>query len=128
MRTMRITTLVILGFLAPLSPAAHLDPVSAPDLSAQLGDDGAPLVLDVRTEREYDSGHVPGAVNIPHTELPARLSELSTGRRGEIVVYCEVGGRAAVAEDILEEAGFTRVRSLQGHMRDWRANRHPMQE
>ena len=125
MQKMRIMAFIVAAILATAAPASHIDPIGASELKSELGADGAPMVLDVRTEWEYESGHVPGAVHIPHTELAGRLSELSAVQKDEIVVYCEVGVRAAVAESILEEAGFTRVRTLAGHMRNWRAQGYP---
>ena len=125
MQRMRILAFIVPAVLATAAPAAHIDPISAPELKSELGADGAPMVLDVRTVREYESGHVPGAVNIPHTELAAHLAKLSAFKEDEIVVYCEVGGRAAAAESVLEAAGFTGVRTLAGHMRNWRADGYP---
>lgn len=121
----RIKAIILTGLLAAVPSAVYADSISAPDLSARLDGNDAPLVLDVRTKREYEAGHVPGALNVPHTELPARLPDLSAGKGEEIVVYCEVGGRADTAGDVLEEAGFTSVRALEGHMANWRAQGYP---
>ena len=115
-------------FMLPFSLAwaTHTAPMSASELAARLGDNNAPLILDVRSEREFESGHIPGALNIPYDQLPQNLSELDSGQKG-IVVYCEVGGRARVAHDFLESAGYARVRNLQGHMRNWRAGGYPQE-
>lgn len=79
-----------------------------------------PLILDVRTPAEYASGHVPGAVNIPHGEVAARSDEIAAHREREVIVYCERGGRAAKASDALAAAGFTQLRHLAGDMSAWR--------
>lgn len=118
-------TFILIVLFGALSPAVLGDSISAADLSARLGNDDGPLILDVRTEQEYRGGHVPGALNIPYNELENRFAELSTDKDQEIVVYCEVGGRAAVAAGVLEAAGFTRVRDLEGHMRKWRSENYP---
>lgn len=117
----RISAVMLAGLLAAAPLVAQSDSISAPRLSKQLADDQAPLVLDVRSPGEYQSGHVPGAVNIPYRTLPARLSEVSAGKQDRIVVYCEQGPRAEVAADILEDAGYRRVSALKGHMANWRA-------
>jgi rhodanese-related sulfurtransferase len=96
------------------------------DLLDRLQDTPAPIVLDVRTPREFQSGHVPGAVNIEYRQIPSRLADLAAVREREVVVYCEVGPRAQVAQDILQQAGFTNVRHLQGDMRAWRQDRLPV--
>jgi len=79
------------------------------------------LLLDVRTADEFASGHVPGAVNIPHDQLASRLDELNTGKENPVVVYCERGGRAGKAASVLLEAGYQDVRHLAGDMSEWRA-------
>jgi rhodanese-related sulfurtransferase len=103
---------------------ATVDPA---DLAAQIEAGDAPFVLDVRSPEEFAAGHVPGAVNIPHTELPARLDELEPRRGEEIVVMCERGGRAHKAETMLTNAGFENVRDLAGHMSGWRERNLPVE-
>jgi phage shock protein E len=85
--------------------------------------DRALVVLDVRTAAEYSEGHVPGARNIPHTELAARIAELSAARSSDIVVYCRSGTRTAQALAVLEGAGFKRLFHLQGDYTRWAADR-----
>ena len=65
-------------------------------------------VLDVRTDREYAGGHYKGAIHIPVSELPARMSELGDNEK-PVVIYCLSGGRAGTAKKILEAAGFKDV-------------------
>jgi len=88
-----------------------------------MGTRSTPLILDVRTRSEFNSGHIPGAVNIPQDELSGRLGELESGR--EIVVYCEGGGRSTAAASALRGAGFSTVLHLEGDMRAWRASQFP---
>ncbi len=95
--------------------------ISASELAQRLASDAAPLVLDVRSPEEFAAGHIPGAVNIPHTELAERVAELGDNRAREIVVHCRSGKRAALAEEILRQAGFRRVRDLEGHFLGWSA-------
>ena len=70
---------------------------------AELIRDGA-LVLDVRTAFEAKKGIAPGAANISLLQIERRLSELPRDRT--IVTYCETGGRAGKARDILDRNGF----------------------
>ncbi len=86
------------------------------------------LILDVRTQREYDDGRVPGAVWIPHTEVMNRLEEIIEFMDKPVVVYCEAGGRARMAEGNLREAGFTNLLHLEGDMRAWKANARPLEK
>ncbi len=84
------------------------------------------VVLDVRTAAEYAEGHVPGARNIPHTEIAARLAELEGARDSDVVVYCRSGNRTAVALELLRRAGFRRLLHLHGDYLRWSGENHPV--
>lgn len=92
--------------------------VSVETVREQLARPAAPMLLDVRTAEEFAGGHVPRAVNIPIQALPQRLAEVPKDR--EVIVYCESGKRSARALDLLKEAGYTRVREMDGSMAAWR--------
>jgi len=100
--------------------------ISAADLAGRIGTDSAPVIFDVRTAEEFAGGHVPGAINLPHTEVAARAAEFATYQDREVVVYCRSGKRAAMAEADLQAAGFTRLLDLAGHMQQWTADRYPL--
>jgi len=89
------------------------------------GDPGL-LVLDVRTAQEYAQGHVPGALNISHDELEARIGELEAARSKEVVVYCRSGRRSGIALGLLEQAGFANLRHLEGDWLAWSAAEKPV--
>jgi phage shock protein E len=82
-------------------------------------------ILDVRSVREYRSGHVPGAINIGYKKIPAHLDELAADKDKNIVVYCEHGPRARKAQRTLIKAGFTKVYHLTGDMAAWRRAGRP---
>lgn len=79
----------------------------------------APMILDVRTAEEYAEGHVPGAINISHHELPDRLAEIDAARADGVIVYCRSGRRAGIAEELLLGQGFANVQHLEGDMLAW---------
>ena len=91
----------------------------ASQLAERLGR-GDCVVLDVRSAREYRSGHIPGAIHIPYTRVAGRLDEVHQHRDGDIVIYCEAGVRARIAQNTLAKAGFQRVHHLIGDMAGWR--------
>jgi len=120
--------LLLLSILACGSHGGASRDISAADLLARLGHGDAPFVLDVRTPEEYATGHVPGAVNIPHDQVGTRLDEIGDRRAGDVVVYCERGGRAAKAAAVLDQAGFPHVAHLAGDMAGWRAAGLPVEK
>ena len=98
--------------------------ISDVELLERLRAADPPLVLDVRSPKEFESGHIAGARNLPYDEVGERLAELGDSRDREVVVYCERGFRAAKAADVLEGAGF-RVVHLEGDMSGWRSKKLP---
>ena len=78
------------------------------------------VVIDVRTSYEYDAGHLPGAVNIPHTEIEGRLADLIAQRESGIVLYCMRGPRARVAENLLLEWDVGPLFHLKGGFVAWK--------
>lgn len=87
-----------------------------------------PLLLDVREASEASFVSLPGSVLIPLGKLPDRLDELDgliRDRDASIVVYCHHGVRSARALELLEKAGYTRVRHLTGGIDAWRVQVEP---
>jgi rhodanese-related sulfurtransferase len=130
-RTIMTKTIILvlaLGIQLPLSATANAGDITQRELMQRLDMNEAPLIIDVRRNDEFATGHVPGAINIPHSEIASHLDELRDNQHNEVVVYCESGRRAAVAQSVLEKAGFTRVRHLQGDMQSWRNRGLPREE
>jgi rhodanese-related sulfurtransferase len=100
--------------------------ISPAELHAEQQNGTAPLVLDVRTPEEFATGHVAGAVNIPHTELGARLSEVQS--ENGVALYCMVGPRARLGEKTLQEAGVVKVFHLEGGLAAWQEAGLPVEQ
>ena len=110
-------------------PALAAGPVSIEPktLGARIAwADQSLVVLDVRTPEEFAAGHLPGAINIPHTELASRVAELEGSRDNDIVVYCRSGTRAATALGVLEKSGFKRLFHLEGDYTRWSEEKRPV--
>ena len=109
------------------SPTADKTASLPPEISVQDAyqyyEEGT-LILDVRTQEEWDAGHVPDATLIPLDQLPTRLSELPEDQ--DIVVICRSGNRSATGRDILLSAGFESVTSVAGGFNQWTANGYPV--
>jgi rhodanese-related sulfurtransferase len=81
------------------------------------------LVLDVREDKEYASGHIPKAKHIPLGQLSSRLQELDKFKSKPILVTCRSGQRSARACGMLKKAGFETVYNQEGGIIAWeRAN------
>ena len=76
------------------------------------------IILDVRAQEEYDEGHIPGAILIPHTEIEARAEEVLTDKDQLILVYCRSGRRSKIAAEALAELGYTNIKEFGGII-DW---------
>lgn len=92
-----------------------------------IGRPDAPLILDVRSSREFRSGHVPGAMNIEYRRVASHLPALEPHKERGVIVYCERGPRAYSAERVLLDAGFERVYHLTGDMASWRRSGLPVE-
>jgi rhodanese-related sulfurtransferase len=99
---------------------AVTDRVTPQALLAAIDAGTAPVIVDVRTRREYEAGHVPGAIHVPFYTLLVRQDDVPGPRERPVVVYCEHGPRAGVARLALRMTGFTDVRYLDGHMAGWK--------
>lgn len=88
-----------------------------PSLSAQATNDIAeiqrgldsPVIVDVRSEGEYASGAIDGALNHPLQGLPGTLLDMGVELDEEVIVYCRSGRRSAQAKTLLKQAGFQLV-------------------
>ena len=89
----RILLLLLLSMLMPALMAAE----------------AAPLYVDVRTAEEFASGHVAGALNIPHSAMQRRWKELEPYKDKQLIVYCRSGRRSAIALEVLRGKGFSKV-------------------
>ena len=99
--------------------------ITAGALAAELEGSRPPLVVDVRSEKEWNQGHVAGSVNLPLPHLHERLAELPSGR--DLVVHCEGGYRSAIACSLLVRAGRAGVHDLVGGLKAWQASQLPVE-
>ena len=94
------------------------------------GNAGDAVLIDVREPAEFDTGHLPGAINIPrgvlefqvdaHPAVANATDPALAHRERPLVLYCRTGGRAALAADNLQKLGFADVRSIAGGIEAWR--------
>ena len=99
-----------------ITPRALADRLTQPE---------PPLVLDVRSEQEWQAAHIPGSRNVPLTHLEDQLADLAEHK--SIAVHCEGGYRSAIAASLLARAGRTDVVDLTGGIKAWSASNLPVE-
>ncbi len=105
----------------------HVEKAGYTDVTVQQGkemiDRGEVFILDVRTQEEYDAGHIRNSIRIPlqdikiQTELDNELKKIPGDRK--ILVYCRTGHRSALASEILAKNGFVQIYNMNGGIVDW---------
>ncbi|WP_210398244.1 rhodanese-like domain-containing protein [Motiliproteus sediminis] len=97
-----------------------------PHIATQMINKENAVVLDIRPKKEFQTGHITGAVNIPFAELDKRISELHKHRDKPVIVVCNLGHTASGAFKKLQEAKFERVSRLSGGITEWKAQNLPI--
>lgn len=90
------------------------------ELLIRLASKQPPVVLDVRSGFEFRNGHIENAVHAPAWKLLTRLVRIPSDKYADIVVTCEHGPRAQMAQGLLGFLGYRNVTLLDGHMHGWR--------
>jgi rhodanese-related sulfurtransferase len=89
------------------------------DVHEQLSGDDELLMLDCRTQDEWDICHIAGSTLLPLQEMSLRIAELEQYRHTPIVVYCHKGARSMIITRLLRHSGFTHVQSMAGGIDRW---------
>lgn len=92
--------------------------ISAAEAKSVMDSGADCTVVDVRGQSEFDGGHIPGAVLMPHTETQKLAPVLLPDKTGCILVYCRSGRRSKIAAETLVKMGYTDVREF-GGITDW---------
>ncbi|NVN93331.1 MAG: rhodanese-like domain-containing protein [Desulfuromonadales bacterium] len=102
--------------------------INSADLLEKMQQQPGPLVIDVRSQGEFDRDHLPGAVHIPFYSISSELGKREDVKRRSVVVYCEHGPRAAFAGFMLHLSGYEQINTLEGQMRGWRSAGFPVEK
>ena len=76
------------------------------------------IILDTRTQEEYDEGHIPGAILIPYDEIKEKAETMLPDKDQLLLVYCRSGRRSKLAAEALVELGYTNIKEFGGII-DW---------
>jgi rhodanese-related sulfurtransferase len=102
----------------PTSSAGIITKITAKQAKEMIDSSTELIVLDVRTQEEYDETHIEGAILIPDYEIDTQAEELITDKNATLLVYCRSGRRSALASQTLYELGYTSVYDFGGII-DW---------
>lgn len=93
--------------------------ITAEELRRQIESDEPPTILDVRSAREFASGHLPGAIHLPFLEVKKRVEEIPLDEEQPLILYCGHGPRAYWARRSLRKLGVGQIVLLEGHFTHW---------
>ena len=99
---------------------ANVPTISSDEAREYLTDSNYQFI-DVRTDGEYDSGHIPNSMHIPLHQIQDRMSEIDSLKNKNIIAYCRSGERSSKATKILVKAGFD-VLNLSGGVLSWKGD------
>ena len=91
--------------------------LTAQEAKQRMEENSEAIVLDVRTQEEFDQSHIPGAVCLPNEFIAADMP-FPFGKDTELLLYCRSGNRSAEAAKKLRDLGFSNVFDF-GGMQDW---------
>lgn len=97
---------------------AMYEQISPDEAKSIMDSEDKYIILDVREQDEYDSGHIPGAILIPYTDIESKAEEILPDKDMQILVYCRSGRRSKIAAETLSELGYTNIKEFGGII-DW---------
>ena len=98
--------------------SASYEQISGAEAKALMGSESGYIILDARTQEEYDEGHIPGAIMIPEYEIAVRAENEPPDKDQLILVYCRSGRRSKIAAEELVKLGYTNIKEFGGII-DW---------
>ena len=93
--------------------------MQASDLLQRIRSNSAPLIIDPRSEIEFQRGHIPGAINAPVRKILLNRANLPQDRNREMVIGCMHGQRAVAAKWLLGLYGYRNMELLEGYIEGW---------
>ena len=98
--------------------SATYEQISGAEAKALMDSESGYIIIDARTQEEYDQGHIPGAILIPEYEIADRAEKELPDKDQLILVYCRSGRRSKIAAEELVKLGYTNVKEFGGII-DW---------
>ena len=98
--------------------ALSYEQINGAEAKALMDKESGYIIIDARTQSEYDEGHIPGAILIPEYEIAQRAENELPDKKQLILVYCRSGRRSKIAAEELVKLGYTNVKEFGGII-DW---------
>ena len=98
--------------------SATYEQISGAEAKALMDSESGYIIIDARTQEEYDEGHIPGAILIPVYKIADRAEKELPDKDQLILVYCRSGRRSKIAAEELVKLGYTNVKEFGGII-DW---------
>lgn len=99
----------------------------SPQQTVQLmSHEAGSIIVDVREDKEYSSGHIKNSIHIPLSALSSRLDELKKYKEKNVILGCRSGSRSGRACGMLKKKGFAKVHNLRGGILAWENDNLPM--
>lgn len=92
--------------------------ITANEAKEMMDNDNSLIILDVRTEEEYITGHIENALLLPYTEISDQVETVITDKNTIILIYCRSGRRSLIAANSLIDLGYKNVYDFGGII-DW---------
>jgi rhodanese-related sulfurtransferase len=105
---------------------AKISEISPEQVMADLDAGKQVILLDVRDSEEYNAGHLPKAIHISRGNLEFKVRKILPDKDANIVVYCSVDLRSALAAAVMKEMGYTNVKNMRGGFKGWGMARYPI--
>ena len=106
---------------------SRIKQTTAAEVKARLDKGETLLIVDTREDREWDKGHIAGAIHLGKGIIERDVEEQIPDRQREIILYCGGGFRSALSADNLQKMGYTNVVSMDGGWREWTAAGYPVE-
>ena len=117
--------MILLAFTVPFGcigcstgGSATYEQISGAEAKALMDSENGYIIIDARTQSEYDEGHIPNAILIPEYEIADRAEKELPNKNQLILVYCRSGRRSKIAAEELVKLGYTNVKEFGGII-DW---------
>lgn len=113
-----INTLIACESNSSTENISYNDKITAAQAKEMIDANSEVIILDVRTESEYNAGHIEGAILIPDFDIANKAESILTDKSATILVYCRSGRRSALSAIVLSQLGYTNIYDF-GGISDW---------